>query len=163
MARQSTAKKERANKPDRVPVSGSRDIMTVFGKEDDFVYRWVNDINEAGSRILKFKRGGYEFARNELGENDYVIGQEAVYQSKNDGSIIRLPVGTDKTGNPMHAYLMRIKKEFYVEDQNAKEKTLREEEEAIMRAVNDHVTAQDRKEMYIGEETNLDMKNIISR
>ena len=163
MARQSTAKKERANKPTRVPVSGSRDIMTVFGKEEDFVYRWVNDINEAGSRILKFKRGGYEFARNELGSDEYVIGEEAVYQSKNDGSIIRLPVGTDKAGQAMHAYLMRIKKEWYDEDQDLKEKELQKEEEAIMRAVNDYVSAEDRKEMYLGNDTNLDTKELTSR
>jgi hypothetical protein len=102
--------------------------MTVYNKDPDYVYRWVNAKHEDGSRIMKFKRGGYEFARSETDAGEYVIGQESVYHSDQHGSIVRIPVGNDT-----HAYLMRIKKEWYDEDQEAKERELRELEEQIHR------------------------------
>ena len=43
------------NKPERVPVDGMRDIMTVRGKDPAFKYRWVADTDEKGSRIWKYK------------------------------------------------------------------------------------------------------------
>lgn len=121
-------KRETANKPQRVPVSGIRDIMTVHNKDPDYSYRWVNDRNEDGSRIARFKRGGYEFARQEDGGDKYMIGQEAVYKSEKNGSLIRLRVGPET-----HAYLMRIKKEWFDEDQAAKSKDIRSVEDQIRR------------------------------
>ena len=107
-----TNRKAEASRPaTRVPVSGNRDIMTVFNKDPNFHYRWVNDVDERGSRIMKFERGGYHFAPTETDLGDKVIGDDAVYKSKLGDSIIRLP-----TGNGGYSYLMRIKREWYDED-----------------------------------------------
>jgi len=116
--------RENTNKPKRVPVSGIRDIMTVYGKDAGFKYYWVKDKSDNGSRIQRFIRGGYEFVRQEKGE--YVIGDEAVYASQNNGSIIRLP-----TGNGEHSYLMRIPLEFHLEDKAAREQAILDTEDAI--------------------------------
>lgn len=126
-------KRKAEQKPQRVPVGGLRDIMTVFNKDLGYRYRWVNDVSENGSRIARFKRGGYEFARSETEDGGYVIGQEAVYSSKQDGSLVRLHVGHDDGGNPIHAYLMRIKEEWYLEDKAAKEAERKEIEEMLTR------------------------------
>ena len=120
------AKREVDNKPTRVPVSGLRDIMTVYNKDPGYKYRWVVDKNEDGSRIYRFKRGGYEFARNETDAGDYVIGQEAVYSSESHGSIVRL-----QTGDSSYSYLMRIREELFNEDQEAKEQALLDTERMI--------------------------------
>ena len=53
----SKAKTRKQARPVRTPVSGRRDIMTVAGKDDAFVYRWVTDVKD---RISRFVAGGYE-------------------------------------------------------------------------------------------------------
>ena len=120
--------KKEINKPRRVPVSGIRDIMTVYGKDPNFKYYWVKDKSDNGSRIQRFIRGGYEFARRENEEGNYVIGEEAVYASEKNGSIIRLP-----TGNAEFSYLMRIPLEYHLEDRAAREQRLLDMEEDLMR------------------------------
>jgi len=120
--------KKENNKPRRVPVSGIRDIMTVYGKDPNFKYYWVKDKNDNGSRIQRFIRGGYEFARQEDEGGNYVIGEEAVYQSDRNGSIIRLP-----TGNAEFSYLMRIPLEYHLEDKADKEQRLLDLEKDLMR------------------------------
>ncbi len=113
---------------DRVPVSGTRDIMAVLGKEKGFVYRWVIDTDERGSRIWKFKRGGWDFSPLSTDGGDIVIGQEAVYKTEQDGSIVRLHTGAGK-----YSYLMRIKEEWYHEDQKAKADAINEVEKGLTR------------------------------
>lgn len=110
----------------RVPVSGARDILTILqGKNPAYVYRYVKDSEEAGSRILRFQQGGYEFVRSD--EEDLEIGSEQVYKSNNFGSIIAV-----KEGNG-YLYLMKIKKEWYDEDQAAKEKDIAKYEQHMSR------------------------------
>lgn len=114
--------------PDRVPVSGQRDIMTVFNKDPAFVYRWVVDNDERGGRIMKYERAGYHFSPTETDEQRLVVGEDAVYKSdRAEKSIIRLPTGGGK-----FSYLMRIKREWYEEDQKAKQIPIDEMEAQIM-------------------------------
>ena len=118
--------RQRENKQDRVPVSGMRDIMTVLNKEEGYVYRWVSDIDEKGSRIYKFKRGGWEMSPLETTEGEIIVGEEAVFRTDAKEDIIRLHVGQGQ-----YAYLMRIKKELYDEDQTAKQDLIDEVEATI--------------------------------
>lgn len=99
----------------RSPVGGYRDILTVKGKDPDYVYRWVDDDTEEGSKILRFIHGGYEFAPAE----GLIVGQQHVYKSKNNdlGSVVRVSAGKHSTG---WLYLMRIKRDWYEQDQQAK-------------------------------------------
>ena len=114
------------NKPMRVPVSGMRDIMTVLNKEEGYEYRWVTDIDEKGSRIYKYKRGGWEMSPLINSEGEIIVGEEAVFRTENKEDIIRLHVGAGQ-----FSYLMRIKKEYYDEDQRAKAAEIDEVEATI--------------------------------
>lgn len=118
---------EQRVRPNRVPVSGHRDILTVVGKDDDFVYRWVLDKQEDGSRIQRFALAGYDFVQSE----NVRVGQDSVYQTKNVGSIVRKP-----SGDGQYLYLMRIPKEWYQEDQDAKARVISEKEGSIARERN---------------------------
>ena len=114
-------------KADRVPVGGMRDIMSVRFKEPGFHYRWVTDESEDGSRIWKYERGGWEFAPSHSSEGKLIVGDKAVYKATDkDEEMNRLSVGQG-----MFAFLMRIKEEWYNEDQALKEEALLETERGI--------------------------------
>lgn len=104
------------SRPERVPVSGNRDILTVRGKNPEYHYRWVKDTDEDGQRILKFRNAGYEFCGSDEGLQ---VGQNMVFKSENVGSIVRKPAGSGE-----YFYLMRIYKEWYEEDQAAKQREI---------------------------------------
>lgn len=110
----------------RIPVSGNRDILTVQGKDPNYVYRFVNDVP---GRIAKFQAAGYEVV-----DHDATIGGVTVDSSKGTDSTKSKIVGQDRlTGNAVEAYLMRIPKEYYEEDQAAKQQKIDEKEIAMKR------------------------------
>ena len=116
-------KSRKVNKTKRIPVSGHRDILTVHGKEDGYVYRWVNDEN---GRIDRLKAAGYE-----LVDHDVDVGQRTVDTSKGTSSVVSKYVGQGVT-----SYLMRTKAEYYEEDQAAKNKAIDESEADMKRTLN---------------------------
>lgn len=105
MAKTSKAALER---PSRVPVSGPRDVLTVADKDPNYHYRWVND---TPGRIDRFLNGGYEYVQK-AGE----IGQNTVDRGSKLGSVV-----TRSVGGILTAVLMRIPREWYDEDQEAKQ------------------------------------------
>ena len=122
-------RKNEINKPTRIPVSGIRDIMTVLGKDPHFQYRFVLDKTEGGARIMRFDRGGWTFARMDDLPGGISVGTESVYKSKTDGSLVRFP-----TGEGYFSYLMKIKKEWFDEDQLAKLDAIDATEKSIIEA-----------------------------
>ena len=110
------ARQAKTHMGDRVPVSGVRDILTVDGKDPNYMYRWVADRSENGQVIYRYRRGGYEFCNS---EEDLSIGEDAVYKSTDVGSLYRVPAGDRSPGQ--YLYLMKIRKELYEEDQKAKQ------------------------------------------
>lgn len=111
-------KREEA-RPERIPVSGNRDILTVKNKEAGFVYRWVLD---TGNRLVKFRQGGWEVAP----DNGLVVGDARIGTVSQEGSAV-----TASAGNGQVLVLMRIKEEFYNEDQDYKERNIQEMEGEI--------------------------------
>lgn len=98
------------NKPtrkERIPVNSTRDILTVANKDPNYEYRWVLDVP---GRIVKFQDGGWEVVTEDL-----KVGDKAVDSNTKVGSAI-----TKRTGVSM-LVLMRIPKEWYDEDQAAKQ------------------------------------------
>ena len=91
----------------RTPV-GTRNILSVNGKEDGYVYRIVND---AGDRVQQFLDGGYEL----VDAADVRVGDKRVNNASPEGTKAQVSVGKGEK-----AFVMRIKKEFHVEDQAAK-------------------------------------------
>ena len=104
----------------RTPVSGHRNVLTVKDRDPSFVYRWVNDIDE---RIEMYKDGGWEPVTEKL-----QVGDKRVGTATTQGSAISKPVG-----NGIKAVLMRIKKEWYEEDQEAKLSRVRQIEADLNR------------------------------
>jgi hypothetical protein len=98
-----TVKRER-----RTPASGARDKLTVYGKDPNFVYRWVR--NDEG-RIQWFQERGYDVVTGDL-----EVGQKTVDSGSKLGSAV-----TKFGGGAVTLVLMRIPKEWYDEDQAAKE------------------------------------------
>lgn len=111
-------------RPKRTPVSGNRNILTVDKIPAGKVARWVND---DGNRLLKFLQGGWEFVT----DTGIGVGEKTVEASRGVGSVVYRLVGTKAGNEPLYAYLMIISKEWYDEDQIAKEVNLRADESEI--------------------------------
>lgn len=97
----------------RTPV-GTRNVLSVRGKEAGFEYRVVNDDSD---RIEQFKAAGYEVVL----AKDVTIGDKRVNATSPEGSAASVSVGDGKKG-----VVMRIKKDWYDEDQKAKQQAVAE-------------------------------------
>jgi hypothetical protein len=106
-----TTKEEKKVLPERKrrsPLDGARDILTVYDKDPNFVYRWVR--NDEG-RIQWFKERGYEVVTR-----SQEVGEKLVDSGSQLGSAV-----TKFGGGTVTLVLMRIPREWYDEDQAAKE------------------------------------------
>jgi len=84
-------------------------------KDPNFVYRFVND---TGSRVSNFQQAGYEMVQDDL-----IVGDSRVIDPSDLGS------GKKVTSNDgTVSYLMRIKKEWFDEDQAQKDAYTKETE-----------------------------------
>ena len=101
----------------RTPV-GTRNILTVAGKEPGYEYRIIND---SGDRVQEFLDAGYELVK----ENSVKVGDKRVNKSSAEGTVSQISVGQGQK-----AYVVRIKKEWYDEDQAAKQLKVNELESA---------------------------------
>jgi hypothetical protein len=104
----------------RVPIS-TRNILTIKGQEPGYHYRIVND--EPG-RIEDLSERGYEIVT----DKSVTIGDKRVSNPTQEGSPKKVHVGGGK-----YAFVMRIKDEFYKEDQDAKQRQVDEIEQQIKR------------------------------
>ena len=90
--------------------SGQRLKLEVLGKQEGFHYAWIND---DGNKITLAQQGGYEFVHAdevELGFNNVTP------RNSDEGTRIKTHVGSTSNGEPMFAYLFKIKQEFFDED-----------------------------------------------
>lgn len=95
-------------RPKRTPIN-KRDILSVKGKEPGYIYRIVND---TGDRIATFEEAGYEL----VDASSVSIGDKRINKASPEGSKAQVSVGRGQK-----AFLMRIKEEWYKEDQAAKQ------------------------------------------
>lgn len=93
--------------------------LSVRGKEAGFVYRIVNDTDD---RVLEFQEGGYEL----VADKDVSIGDKRVDKAATEGSVKRFSVGGGQK-----AVLMRIREDWYKEDQQEKADAIRQQELAM--------------------------------
>ena len=101
----------------RTPV-GTRNILTVAGKDPGYVYRVIND---SGDRVQEFMDAGYEL----VDASSVRVGDKRVNAAAAEGSKAQLSVGQGQK-----AYVVRIKREWYEEDQAAKQVHVNKLEEA---------------------------------
>lgn len=115
MSRVSTSPSGRTK---RTPING-RNVLTVTGKEPGWHYRVVND---AGDRIAQFLEAGYEL----VDASTVKVGDKRVDSAAAEGSKAQVAVGKGEK-----AFLMRIKDEWYKEDQDAKQVEIKKLEQSI--------------------------------
>lgn len=113
-------------RPARIPV-GMRPKLAVVGKNPNYVYRWVND---TPGRIALFKQGGWELCSND----EVDVGNFTAEQSSGEGSLACQVVDG---GTGLKAYVMKIKKEWFDEDQAHAEESVRKGEETLQPNYND--------------------------
>lgn len=103
----------------RKPLS-QRGPQSIIGEKDpNFHYRFVNDV---GSRVYNFQQAGYEL----VSDDNLVVGDSRVSDASKLGSAHRV-VGDGGT----ISVLMKIKKEWFEEDQAAKAAMVDEQEKAM--------------------------------
>jgi hypothetical protein len=119
MAR-TTSTPEASARPKRTPLS-VRNRLNVKNKEDGYVYRIVNDVDD---HVPTLTERGYELCdMASIG----AVGDKRVDNTTSIGSVAHFSVGQG-----MKAVVMRIKKEWYEEDQATKQQQV-DEIEATMK------------------------------
>ena len=91
----------------RTPI-GTRNVLTVAGKDPNYEYRIVND---SGDRVQEMLDRDYEI----VNADDVRVGDKRVNAASSEGSVAQVSVGQG-----MKAVVMRIRKEWYEDDQKAK-------------------------------------------
>lgn len=118
MAQENLATKR---KPRRASINGTRNVLTVSGKEPGFEYRIVND---DGDRISQFEEMGYEVVK----DSSVKVGDRRIANPTKEGSPVQVSVGGGQK-----AYLMRIRKDWYDEAQADKAKYVDEIEKGMIK------------------------------
>lgn len=113
---QKPAAKARAK---RTPING-RNVLTVSNKQPGYHYRFINDV---GDRVQDFIERGWEL----VDADDVKVGDKRVSSSGPMGSKAQASVNKDGT----RAFVMRIKDEWYAEDQEEKAKHVDELERSM--------------------------------
>lgn len=125
MSRISREQAEQNSRPKRIPLNeANRDKLVVPGLDNEnYMYRWVNDVE---GRLAAFLAAWWEF----VDQTGAPVGDGGVEQSEGVSSKYVKGVGHATT-----AHLMRIPKEFWLEDQESKERNLKEQEAEIKRNI----------------------------
>jgi len=112
----------------RKPLSQRGPQSIIGDKDPNFHYRFVNDV---GSRVYNFQQAGYELVT----DDNLVVGDSRVSDASNLGSAHRV-VGDGGTVS----VLMKIKKEWFEEDQAAKAALVDEQEKAMKQNASNEFT-----------------------
>jgi hypothetical protein len=102
----------------RTPV-GVRNVLTVKGKDPNYVYRIVNADED---RVEQYEAAGYEVCK----ASDVKVGDRRVNKGTPEGSIQHFSVGGGTKG-----VVMRIRKDWYEEDEAAKQREVNATEETM--------------------------------
>lgn len=96
----------------RTSINGVRNILTVKGKDPDKEYRWVADVDD---RIETLREWGWVVETDKA----LKVGDKRVNSPTSEGT----PV-TKSGGAGVTLFLMSIKKEYFKEDQDGKQKEI---------------------------------------
>lgn len=108
---------ETAGRPARVPI-GSANKLEFEGKDPNYMYRVVNDVP---GRLNMYIQAGYEYCTNE---------QRVADKGVAEGESVDTRICVN-SGRGVKSYLMRIKKEYYDEDQAKKIDKIKRSEEQM--------------------------------
>ena len=111
----------RSGRTNRASVNGTRNVLNVTGKEPGYHYRVVND---TGDRVASMQERGYEIVT----DDSVKVGDRRIANPAQEGSPVMASVG-----NGIKGYVMRIKQEWFDEDQKAKAQQVDELESSMKR------------------------------
>ena len=100
------SKERLASRPKRTPL-GARNRLTFDKQDPNYVYRVINDQDD---RLQRAQEAGYDFV-----VSDEQLGDKRAAEGGKIDSRVSKPVG-----NGVRGFLMRIPREYYAEDQQAK-------------------------------------------
>lgn len=101
----------------RIPMSAPQ-LKLLLPSIPGYHSHWLNDTS---GRIAAALQGGYEFiSAEEVHVNSRDLGGDPASSGQTDmGSRVSVVVGSDERGNPLRAYAMKIREEWYKADQAA--------------------------------------------
>lgn len=114
----------RTERKTRTPIDGIRTRLNVRGKDPDYEYYIVNDVDD---RVERHKEAGWEVVT----DKETTIGERRVSAPTAEGSAKTVSVGQGLTG-----VLMRIKREWWEEDQARKVQATQDTVNATVRDAN---------------------------
>lgn len=103
----------------RPPVNGRGDVLTLSDTDDNYVYRVFNDV---GTRVAQHKQYGWEVCT----EDDVTIGTRNAVQPGKAAQV------TVDSRDGTQGIVMRIPKDWYDEDQVAKQEVIDKTEKQIL-------------------------------
>jgi hypothetical protein len=109
---------DQKEKRTRIPMSVPRAKLAT-PELPGFHCHWINDYT---GRLLQAMQGGYEFVSPEealITSND--LAGSPVGAGSDLGSRVSVVVGKNEDGSPLRAYLMKIRNEYFKEDEQARE------------------------------------------
>ena len=110
-----------SERPTRVPV-GQRNRINVRNRDPNYHYRYVNvNLESDPDRVQRFLDGGYEI----VDKDSVRVGDKRVNSASSEGSVKQISVGQGQKG-----FVVRIRKEWYEEDQLKKQRQVNELERA---------------------------------
>lgn len=122
---------------ERVPFSANRKRLSLNKEIEGFITRWFNDQDD---RLQRAEDAGYQYVhRKEIGQ----VGDKDISNGNSDvNSRVSRVVGRMPTGQPIRAYLLKIRKDWYQADQAKKEEINNRVDEALRAAPSTGVNAQ---------------------
>lgn len=120
---------KRTNVRERGVFNGTNKKLSVVTEIPGYQLRWFND---APGRIdTAVERSWWEFVTpDEIAQAD---GNKVVGQNSDVGNKVRAIVGTTDMNEPLYAYLMKIKKEWFEEDQQDAAQKIRDSEKEMIK------------------------------
>ncbi len=92
--------------------NGTNKKLDVLTEIPGFHLHWIND---TPGRLQRAVAGGYDFVKKD--EVELTESNKVVERNSDIGDKIRAIVGTTDRNEPLYAYLMKIRQEWYDEDQ----------------------------------------------
>ena len=128
-AEEKTTPEQKRAARQRIPFGIPRSKLSVSVDVPGYHLHWVND---EGGRVFAAEQGGYEFVTPQE------VGREG------SDTRVRVHVGTTESGDGLFAYLMKIRQEWYEEDQAEIQKNLDQVEYAIKNGTFENDPSQNR-------------------
>lgn len=132
----------KTERKERIPLGTPRRKLSFDNQDPNYVYRWVND---APGRLQSAEAGGYEYvtiAEAQSGVGDSDMRNEDTGMGEKINAVVDRRTG-------QRAYLMKIKRQWYEEDQAEKSKSLDEFDDQLRRVQDQYSSGVERR--YIPE------------